>query len=283
MASKNQKAAVKADPQALQKIADQLRLDSLEMIHRRGAGHPGGSLSAAEIVACLFFHSLKIDPQNPSWEDRDRFILSKGHASALLYAALASKGYFPLSDLENWGNLDCHLQGHPDILKTPGVDMTSGILGHGIAIAAGLCLAGRMKEKSYQVYTLLGDGECQGGIIWEGALLAAKYHCGNLAAFLDYNDVQLDGFVHDIMPLEPLAQKWRAFNWHVIEIDGHNIEEILGAIEAAKAVTDQPTMVIAHTIKGKGVSFMENKSVWHGQVPSSEEMKNIRKEFEGRI
>ena len=283
MASKNQKAAVKADPQALQKIADQLRLDSLEMIHRRGAGHPGGSLSAAEIVACLFFHSLKIDPQNPSWEDRDRFILSKGHASALLYAALASKGYFPLSDLENWGNLDCHLQGHPDILKTPGVDMTSGILGHGIAIAAGLCLAGRMKEKSYQVYTLLGDGECQGGIIWEGALLAAKYHCGNLAAFLDYNDVQLDGFVHDIMPLEPLAQKWRAFNWHVIEIDGHNIEEILGAIEAAKAVTDQPTMVIAHTIKGKGVSFMENKSVWHGQAPSSEEMKNIRKEFEGRI
>ena len=161
--------------------------------------------------------------------------------------------------------------------------MTSGILGHGIAIAAGLCLAGRMKHKSYRVYTLLGDGECQGGIIWEGAMLAAKYRCGNLTAFLDYNDVQLDGFVHDIMPLAPLAEKWRAFNWHVIEIDGHNIEEILRAIDAAKATSDQPTMVIAHTIKGKGVSFMENKAEWHGRAPTQEELRIAREEIEGRI
>ena len=271
------------DLKSLQKMAHQLRLDSLEMIHRRGSGHPGGSLSAAEIVSCLFFHTLRIDPENPTWEDRDRFILSKGHASALLYAALARKGYFPQSDLENWGNLDCHLQGHPDILKTPGVDMTSGILGHGIAIAAGLCLAARMKGKSYRAYTLLGDGEIQGGIIWEGAMLAAKYHCGSLTAILDYNDVQLDGFVHEIMPLEPLVQKWQAFNWHVLEIDGHDIQEILGALEAARAVTDQPTMIIAHTTKGKGVSFMENKSYWHGNTPSTEQMETARQELTKRM
>ncbi len=283
MGNQNYGATSKAHPKELQRIADQLRLDSLEMIHRRGAGHPGGSLSAAEIVACLFFHSLRIDPANPGWEDRDRFILSKGHASALLYAALARRGYFPIEDLKGWGELDCHLQGHPDILKTPGVDMTSGILGHGIAIAAGLCLAAKIKNKSYRVYTLLGDGECQGGIIWEGAMLAAKYRCASLTAFLDYNDVQLDGFVHDIMPLEPLVQKWQAFNWHVIEIDGHNIAEILGAIEAAQATTEQPTMIIAHTTKGKGVSFMENKAEWHGRAPTMEELKIAQEEIEGRM
>jgi len=267
------------DPQELHNIAQQLRLDSLEMIHRRGAGHPGGSLSAAEIVACLYFHSMRIDPANPGWEERDRFILSKGHASALLYAALARRGYFPISDLEKWGDLNCHLQGHPDILKTPGVDMTSGILGHGIAIATGLCLAGRMKNKPYRVYTLLGDGEIQGGIIWEGAMLAAKYRCGNLTAFLDYNDVQLDGFVHDIMPLEPLVQKWLSFNWNVLEINGHAIPEILRGIEIAKKTSDQPTMIVAHTTKGKGVSFMENRSYWHGNTPTEEQMAIARIEL----
>ena len=273
----------RSDPQDLEKIADQLRLDSLEMIHRRGAGHPGGSLSAAEIMACLYFHCMRIDPGNPGWEDRDRFILSKGHASALLYAALARKGYFPLVDLERWGDLNCHLQGHPDILKTPGVDMTSGILGHGIAIGAGLCLAGRLNQKSYRVFTLLGDGEIQGGIIWEGAMLAAKYRCGELTAILDYNDVQLDGFVHDIMPLEPLIQKWQAFNWHVLEIDGHEIQQILSAIQTASDVTNQPTIIIAHTTKGKGVSFMENKSFWHGNIPSSDQMEKARQELMRRI
>lgn len=267
----------------LEKIAYQLRIDSLEMIYRRGAGHPGGSLSAAEIVAVLFFHIMNVDPQNPIWIDRDRFILSKGHASALLYAALARRGYFPVDDLKRWGDLDCHLQGHPDILKTPGVDMTSGILGHGIAISAGLCLAARAKDKPYRVYTLLGDGECQGGIIWEGAMLASKYHLGNLTAILDYNDVQLDGFVHDIMPMEPLAQKWKDFKWNVLEIDGHNVKEIIGALEAVKDVKDQPTMIIAHTVKGKGVSFMENKSTWHGKAPTRQQFEQARQELERMV
>jgi len=263
----------------LERIANQLRIDSLEMICHRQAGHPGGSLSAAEIVATLFFHTMNINPANPEWEDRDRFILSKGHASALLYAALARKGYFSLSDLERWGDLDCHLQGHPDILKTPGVDMTSGILGHGIALGAGLCLAARAKNKSYRVYTLLGDGECQAGIIWEGAMLASKYRLGNLTAIMDYNDVQLDGFVHDIMPMEPLLQKWTAFKWHVIEINGHQVEEIIQALEASKAFHDQPTMIIAHTVKGKGVSFMENKSEWHGKAPTPQQLEQAKAEI----
>jgi transketolase len=271
----------KIDIDDLELIANQIRIDVLEMIHRRGAGHPGGSLSAADIVTCLYFRCMKIDPKHPTWPDRDRFILSKGHASALLYAALARKGFFPMADLKNWGCLDCHLQGHPDILKTPGVDMTSGILGHGIAISAGLCLAGRALGKDYQVYTMLGDGECQGGIVWEGAMLASKYRCGNLTAFLDYNDVQLDGFVHDIMPLEPMVDKWLAFNWHVLEIDGHSISEILNAIETSKSVKDKPTMIIAHTIKGKGVSFMENKSQWHGKAPTQQELALAKQELGG--
>jgi transketolase len=264
----------------LQKLSNQLRLDVLEMIYKRQAGHPGGSLSAAEIVATLFFHSMRIDPQNPAWEDRDRFILSKGHASALLYAALARKGYFPLTDLQKWGDLDCHLQGHPDILKTPGVDMTSGILGHGIAIGTGLAIAARRQNKDYHIYTLLGDGEIQGGIVWEGAMLAAKYHCGNLTAILDYNDVQLDGFVHDIMPLEPLVQKWTAFNWNVIEIDGHDIPAIIQALETAKSMHDQPTMIVAHTTKGKGVTFMENDSQWHGKAPNEDQLGRAKEEIE---
>ena len=264
----------------LKKIANQLRIDSLEMIHRRQAGHPGGSLSAAEIIACLFFECMRIDPNRPDWEDRDRFILSKGHASALLYAALARKGYFPLEDLNNWGNLDCHLQGHPDILKTPGVDMTSGILGHGIAIGAGLCIAAKKKNKDFRVFTLLGDGECQGGIIWEGAMIASKYECGNLTAILDYNDVQLDGFVHDIMPMEPFVDKWKAFNWNVKEINGHNISEIIGALNEVKKITEKPSVIIAHTIKGKGVSYMENKSQWHGKAPTKEQLVQAIEEIE---
>jgi len=256
----------------LKEIARELRIVSLEMIYRRQAGHPGGSLSAADIVACLFFNVLQIDPQNPAWGNRDRFILSKGHASALLYAALAKTGYFPQADLLKWGDLDCHLQGHPDILKTPGVDMTSGILGHGIAIGAGLCLSGSAKGLDYRVYTLLGDGETQAGIVWEGAMFASKYKCSNLTAIIDYNDVQLDGFVHDIMPLEPMVDKWRSFNWHTFEIDGHDIHAILEAFQAVREVHDRPSVIIAHTIKGKGVSFMENKSTWHGMAPTKEQL-----------
>jgi len=252
--------------------ARQLRLDSLAMIHRRAAGHPGGALSAAEIMAALFFHKLNLDPARPDWPERDRFILSKGHASAILYAALARRGFFPLQDLEQWGDLSCHLQGHPDRLKTPGVEMTSGLLGHGIAIGVGLALAARMEKLEYRTYVLLGDGECQGGIVWEGAMAAAKFRLSNLTAILDYNDVQLDGAVHDIMPLEPLIEKWRAFNWAVLEINGHNLRQVLEALDTASEIHSQPTIIVAHTTKGKGVSFMEDRSYWHGVAPSDAQL-----------
>jgi transketolase len=252
----------------LEERARELRIDSVSMIHKRGAGHPGGALSAAEIMAALFFHHLRIEPTRPDWPERDRFILSKGHASAILYAALARRGFFPLQDLERWGELDCHLQGHPDRLKTPGVDMTSGILGHGLAIGAGLALAARLNKLDYRVYILLGDGECQGGIVWEGMMTAAKYRLSNLTAILDYNDVQLDGPVHDIMPMEPLMDKWRAFNWNVLEINGHDVRQVLEALDTACEIHARPTVIVAHTTKGKGVSYMEDKSYWHGVPPN---------------
>ena len=259
--------------------ARELRLDSLEMIHRRGAGHPGGSLSAAEIMAALFFHKLNIDPARPDWPERDRFILSKGHASAILYAALSRRGFFPREDLPHWGEVACHLQGHPDRLKTPGVDMTSGLLGHGIAIGVGLALAARRLGLSYRTYVLLGDGECQGGIVWEGAMAAAKFRMASLTAILDYNDVQLDGAVHDIMPLEPLIDKWRAFNWAVLEINGHNLRQVLEALDTASEIHARPTIIIAHTTKGKGVSFMEDRSYWHGVAPNAAQLAQAETEL----
>ena len=265
----------------LQDTARQLRLDSLDMIHRRQAGHPGGSLSAADIVAALFFHKMKLDPARPNWPDRDRFILSKGHASALLYAARARRGYFPLEDLQGWGELDCHLQGHPDRLKTPGVDMTSGLLGHGVALGVGIALAARMDGLAHHTYVLLGDGECQGGIVWEGAMVAAKYRLANLTAILDYNNVQLDGPVHEILPLEPLADKWRACNWAVIEINGHDMRQILQALDTAGEIHDRPTIIIARTTKGKGVSFMENKAHWHGVPPNDDQFAQAVAELKG--
>jgi transketolase len=256
----------------LEETARCLRVDSLRLIHRRGAGHPGGALSAAEIVAVLYFHSLRVDPARPDWEERDRFVLSKGHASALLYTALSRRGYFPFAELDNWGEVNCRHQGHPDRLKTPGVDMTSGILGHGVAIGVGLALAARLKKLSYRTYVLLGDGECQAGIVWEGAVTAAKYALANLTALVDSNGVQLDGPVHEIMPLEPLTDKWAACGWHVLEIDGHSVREVAEALELAAGIHDRPTVVIAHTTKGKGVSFMENQSYWHGNIPNAEQL-----------
>lgn len=255
----------------LVQIARDLRISAIEMIYRRGQGHPGGALSSAEIISTLFFHYLKIDPKNPDWEERDRFILSKGHACAVLYPALAKLGFFPEEDLLKWGNIGHHLQAHPDRLKTPGIDMNTGFLGHGICVGAGLCLAGRLKGKDYRTYVLVGDGECQAGIIWEGAMISAKYKLSSLCVIVDYNDVQLDGFVHDIMPIEPFVDKWKAFNWAVLEIDGHNIREILNALDKAKEIHDKPTVIIAHTVKGKGVSFMENRSAWHGKAPDEKE------------
>jgi transketolase len=263
----------------LEELARQLRVDSLRLIHQRGAGHPGGALSAAEIMAVLYFHHLQIDPAHPIWEQRDRFILSKGHASALLYSALARRGFFAFSELDNWGEVECPHQGHPDRFKTPGVDMTSGLLGHGVAIGVGLALAARLNKQAYRTYVLLGDGECQGGIVWEGAVTAAKYHLSNLTAILDNNGVQLDGSVQEVMPLEPIADKWKACGWHVIEINGHSVREVADALELAGEIHDRPAILLAHTTKGKGVSFMENQSYWHGNVPDAGQLKQALMEL----
>lgn len=256
----------------LEEIARKLRVSSLKLIHRRGAGHPGGALSAAEILSVLYFHVLKIDPAKPNWPERDRFILSKGHASAALYSALSLRGFFPISELDNWGELECAHQGHPDRFKTPGVDMTSGLLGHGVALGSGLALAACLKGLNYRTYTLLGDGECQGGIVWEGAMTAAKYKLDTLTAIVDCNGVQLDGTVAEVMPMEPMAARWAACGWNVIEIDGHSVAEIARALEQAAACRGIPSVIIARTVKGKGVSFMEGKSYWHGNVPSDEQL-----------
>jgi len=256
----------------LEETARLLRVDSLRLIHRRGAGHPGGALSAAEIMAVLYFHTLHIDPSRPDWPERDRFILSKGHASALLYAALTRRGFFQLAELDHWGEVDCPHQGHPDRFKTPGVDMTSGLLGHGVAIGSGLALAARLNKQNFHIYTLLGDGECQGGIVWEGAMTAAKYRLSNLTAIIDQNKVQLDGPVQEIMPIEPLSDKWSACGWQVKEVDGHSIQEVAEALELVQQNQVQPTVIIAHTTKGRGVSFMENQSFWHGNVPNTEQL-----------
>ncbi len=267
------------EAERLQQIARRLRVESLRMIARRGAGHPGGALSAAEILAVLYFRFLRIDPANPGWEGRDRFLLSKGHAAAALYAALALRGFFPLSELDRWGEVDCPHQGHPDRLRTSGVDMTSGLLGHGVAIGAGLALAARLRAAPWRVVVLLGDGECQAGVVWEGAAVAAKYGLGNLIGIVDNNGVQLDGPVRQVMPIEPLAPRWSAWGWRVLEVDGHDVQALPESFEAAAASPDQPTMIIAHTVKGKGVSFMEGDATWHGGVPTPEQLRTALAEL----
>ena len=257
---------------ALEEHARQLRCDVLRMVHDAGSGHPGGSLSAAEIIACLYFLRLRLDPTRPDWPERDRFLLSKGHAAPALYAALARRGFFPLEELGTLRQLDSRLQGHPDRLKTPGVEATTGALGHGVALGAGLALAARQAGQPWRTYVLLGDGEVQAGVVWEGALIAAKYRLSSLTCLLDQNDVQLDGPVHEVMPLEPLVDKWRAFGWATAEIDGHNVRQILEALDYAALVHDRPTVIIARTTKGRGCSFMEGQSSWHGRAPTDAEL-----------
>jgi len=235
------------------------------MIAGAGHGHPGGGLSVVEIMTVLYFSLMRVDPSNPSWPDRDRLVLSKGHGAAAWYSALALKGYFPLQELERFRKKGSILQGHPDMRKTPGVDMTSGSLGQGLSAALGMALAARMQKRRFQVYVLLGDGEVQEGQIWEAAMAASHFRPGNLIAILDHNRLQLDGLVSQVMPIEPLMAKWQAFGWETVEcMDGHNIAHLLQAFETAQSVLDCPVMIIAHTVKGKGVSFMENEPAWHG-------------------
>jgi len=267
----------------LQDIANQLRIDVLDMIHTAKSGHPGGSLSAADIIAVLYFKILNIDPKNPKWEDRDRFIMSKGHACPIWYSALAEKGYFPKEKLSTLRKIDSILQGHPDMNKTPGIDMTTGSLGNGLGAGVGMALATRVLNKPYHTYVLIGCGELNEGVLWEAAMSAAKFKLGNLIAIIDYNKLQLDGSNDEIMPTEPIVDKWTAFNWHVKRINGHDINQIIDSIETAKRLTDKPSVIIADTIKGKGVSFMENACDWHGKAPDDKEYAQAIKEIkEGR-
>ena len=265
----------------LESIAKKLRMKVIEMLKESKSGHPGGSLSAAEILTVLFFKEMKIDPDNPRWADRDRFVLSKGHAAPILYAALAEKGYFPEEEVNKLRKTGSMLQGHPEMNDTPGVDMTTGSLGQGLAAANGMALAGKLDDKDYRVYAIIGDGETQEGIIWEAAMLSSHYKLDNLTVFLDYNGLQIDGSYKDVMNIDPIDKKFESFGWNVVSIDGHSFEEISKAINIAKKTKEKPTMIIAKTVKGKGVSFMENQAGWHGKAPSEEEAKQAIEEIGG--
>ena len=264
----------------MEAIAKRLRRHIISMVGKAGSGHPGGSLSAVEIVTTLYLKVLRHKPQDPQWPNRDRFILSKGHAAPLLYAVLAECGYFPLDELSTLRQLDSRLQGHADRTVTPGVEMSAGALGQGLSFAIGVALAGRLNSKEYRVYALLGDGECDEGQVWEAAMAAAHFKVDKLVAIVDNNQQQIDGWNYDVMSLEPFNKKWQAFGWHVIEVDGHNCTQLIEAFKQAKLVKGQPTVIIAHTIKGKGVSFMENNPDFHGKAPNAAEVEIALKELE---
>ncbi|MEW6540447.1 MAG: transketolase [Bacillota bacterium] len=252
--------------------AREIRKHIIRMVAEAGSGHPGGSLSAADIVTALYFNEMRLDPVRPDWPDRDRFVLSKGHAAPVLYAALAERGYFPVAELSTLRKLGSRLQGHPDMRKLPGVEMSTGSLGQGLSAANGMALAARLDGRDYRVYVLLGDGECQEGQVWEAAMAAAHYALENLTAIVDFNGLQIDGPVSEVMALEPLPDKWRAFGWHVLEIDGHDFGQILPALEQARSAGGRPTAIVARTVKGKGVSFMEHGVDWHGVAPKGDQV-----------
>jgi transketolase len=258
-----------ADLGKLKIVAAQIRCDLIRMIHIAKMGHPGGSLSIADLLAALYFRVMRIDPARPDWPARDRFILSKGHACPAWYAALIRRGYLGAECIGTLRCIDSLLQGHPDMVKTPGVDMTAGSLGHGLSAGLGMALSARVRGLEYRVWVIIGDGETQEGSIWEAALVAPNLGLRNLTVILDRNRIQNDDFVENIMPLDPVTDKWRAFGWHVIEIDGHDMAQVVEALEASREADAQPVMIIANTIKGKGVSFMENDPFWHGNAPDA--------------
>lgn len=255
----------------LKEIAKTLRRHVITMTANAGSGHPGGSLSSAEVVTALFWRVMRHRPSEPRWAERDRFIPSKGHIAPILYAALAESGYFPVEELSTLRKLDSRLQGHTDRTSTPGVEMSSGSLGQGLSFGIGTALAARLNYQNYRVYILLGDGECDEGQVWEAAMAAAHFKLDNLVAIVDHNKQQIDGWNWEVMSLEPFSEKWRSFGWRVIEIDGHDFDQILAAFEQAKGVKGQPTVIIAHTTKGKGVSFMENNPDFHGKATTPRE------------
>ncbi len=261
-------------------MAKKLRRHIVEMTAKARSGHPGGSLSATEIVTALYFNRLRHAPANPRWPDRDRFVLSKGHAAPLLYAALAEAGYFPIEELSTLRKLGSRMQGHTDMNVTPGVEMSSGALGQGLSFGIGIALAAGLDSRDYRVYVLLGDGECNEGQVWEAAMAAAHFELDNMVAIIDRNCQQIDGWTYEVMDTEPMADKWRSFGWHVIEVDGHDLAQIIAALDEAETIKGKPTAIIAHTIKGKGVSFMENNLDFHGKAPTPEQTEQALRELE---
>lgn len=261
--------------QAIQNVKEKARLirqDIIKMLGEAGSGHTGGSLSAADIVACLYFWEMNIDPQRPKWEERDRFVLSKGHAAPVLYSALAEKGYFPHEELAGLRKLGSPLQGHPDMKKVPGVEASTGSLGQGISWAVGMALAAQMDRSDYRIYALLGDGELEEGMVWEAVMAAGHKHLDQLVAIVDYNGLQIDGKLSEVLSPEPVADKFRAFNWEALEIDGHDYQQIMQALQTARQNKGKPTVIVAKTVKGKGCSFMENRPEWHGTTPNKEQV-----------
>ena len=269
------------DHKGLNEITRNIRKDIVTMIHGSKSGHPGGSLSAVEILTALYFDEMNIDPENPKKEDRDRFVLSKGHAAPVLYATLAEKGYFNKNELLSLRKVGAMLQGHPDMKGTPGVEISTGSLGQGFSVACGMAMASKLDNAPWRVYALLGDGEVQEGLIWEAAMSAAHYKLDNMVAFLDYNGLQIDGEVEKVMNIGPIVDKFKSFGWNVIEIDGHDFDQIFAALDMAKETVGKPTMIVAKTIKGKGVSFMENNAGWHGNAPSDNDLEIALSELGG--
>ena len=272
-----------SEKKQLQITACKVRMGVIESTHGAKAGHPGGSLSAAEVFTYLYFKEMNIDPKNPKWEDRDRFVLSKGHTAPGLYAALAHKGFFPVEDLPTLRHIGSYLQGHPNMNETPGVDMSTGSLGQGISAAAGMALAAKYQGKTNRVYTLLGDGEIQEGQVWEAMMFAAHYNLDNFCAIIDNNGLQIDGAVADVMSPYPIDEKLKAFGFDVAVVDGHDFEQLEAAFAQAKATTGKPFAIIMQTVKGKGVSFMENNAGWHGKAPNDEEYAQAMAELKAQL
>ncbi len=277
--SRNQPLSA-TDIKTLKKTANESRRWILKMLTEAGGGHPGGSLSAIDIITTLFFREMNTDPKNPLWENRDRFVLSKGHAVPALYSTLALKGYFPIEQTMTLRKLGSPFQGHPDRLRMPAVEACTGSLGQGLSIAQGMALAARIDKKDYRVYCLIGDGETQEGQIWEAAMSIPMHKISNLCVFLDLNKMQIDGNVSDVMDLGAVEKKFEAFGWHTLKIDGHDFNQIWNALEKARKETSRPTMIVADTVKGKGVSFMENILKWHGVAPNKEELKKALAEID---
>lgn len=267
------------DIEELQETAKKIRRGIIEEVYSGQSGHPGGSLSIADVMTVLYFHEMNIDLENPKDENRDRLVLSKGHCAPALYSALANKGFFDVEELQTLRNIESRLQGHPDMRKIPGVDMTTGSLGQGLSAANGMAMAGKLDNKDYRVYCILGDGEIEEGQIWEAAMASSKYELDNLCVIVDNNNLQIDGTIEEVMSSYPIDEKFKSFGFQIINIDGHNIQEIIDAFDVAKNVKGKPTCIIAKTIKGKGVSFMENQVAWHGKAPNEEQYIQAMKEL----